>query len=326
MSEVARPIDPVETQETNSSETKVGLADKSSLLVDDAINLTSISAKSDSISSLSSIDTTNTSNNLIETLQSTRINEDEKNQPVSAAGDTIASQEQPKMTIKQIDPETLNTTITSQKLPKSVASKTNFYNDMSQHSVDVVTPTSPNSNIPSTSPLPKKAVKFTVRKVSHETIISPSSSPNLSNVASTAAAAGAGGKQRTSSHSRSHSHPEMGTTTFTAKTVASSSSSSMANETNQQEMAKLQKAQHKYEQYDARITKIEKEINFLTQLLPPYNVEVDYNTRVKITKAIEKLRMKQDEVDKKKYDLGITISRLWRNLDDGSNIWVRKGE
>ncbi|RCK57885.1 hypothetical protein Cantr_06146 [Candida viswanathii] len=323
MSEVARPIDPVETEEANSHETKINLADKSSLLVDDAINLTSISAKSDSISSLSSIDTTNTSNNLIETLQSTRIHEDEKNQPVSAAGDTTATQEQPKMIIKQIDPETLNTTITSQKLPKSVASKTNFYNDLSQHSVDVVTPTSPNSNIPSTSPLPKKAVKFTVRKVSHETIISPSSSPNLSNVAS-AAAAGAGGRQRTSSHSRSHSHLEMGTTTFTANTVAPSSS--MANETNQQEMAKLQKAQHKYEQYDARITKIEKEINFLTQLLPPYNVEVDYNTRVKITKAIEKLRMKQDEVDKKKYDLGITISRLWRNLDDGSNIWVRKGE
>ena len=32
--------------------------------------------------------------------------------------------------------------------------------------------------------------------------------------------------------------------------------------------------------------------------------------------------MKQDELDKKKYSLGITISRLWRDNSD-SDIWVR---
>ena len=197
-----------------------------------------------------------------------------------------------------------------------MASKTNFYNDLSQQTVDPISPSSPGSNISVSTSLPKKAIKFTVRKVSHETIISPRSSPNLSNT-------GNYGKQKTTSHShsRSDSHPEIGSTTFTAKLV-----SSMENEHNKHDMAKLKKAQDKYEQYGARITKIDKEINFLTQLLPPYNVEVDYNTRVKITKAIDKLRMKQDEVDKKKYDLGITISRLWRHLDDGSNTWVRKGE
>lgn len=86
---------------------------------------------------------------------------------------------------------------------------------------------------------------------------------------------------------------------------------------------KLSAAQHKYDQYEARIVKIDKEIQFLTNLLPPYNVDVDYNTRVKIQRAIEKLKGKQDELARKKYGLGITISRLWR-ASEGSEIWVRK--
>ncbi|KAK6872075.1 hypothetical protein K6H11_003217 [Candida tropicalis] len=353
---------PVESIQTDiSNETKIGsgmgpagqdINDKSlSLSVDEVINSTSISAKSDSISSLSSINTANTTNNIIESLQSTKIIDDEeKDQTASAVAETSTSSnnnnnnnnvsttsytstpdQQPNLIIKQIDPETLNTTTNSPKLPKSVASKTNFFNDLSQQSVEIMTPTSPNANISSTSPLPKKAVKFTVRKVSHEAIISPTSSPNLAGNGGNGGGVGAGfGKSpRVASHSRSHSHPEMGAsnknmsppTSFIAQTV-----SSTEDERHKQELIKLEKAQAKYEQYGARITKIDKEINFLTQLLPPYNVEVDYNTRVKITKAIEKLRMKQDEIDKRKYDLGITISRLWRHLDDGSNIWVRKGE
>ncbi|ABN64611.2 predicted protein, partial [Scheffersomyces stipitis CBS 6054] len=88
------------------------------------------------------------------------------------------------------------------------------------------------------------------------------------------------------------------------------------------EREKLNRAQHKYDSYENRIRKIDKEIEFLTKLLPPYNVEIDYATRTKITKAVEKLRMKQDEIEKKKYSLGITISRLWRG-HEGTDIWVR---
>lgn len=84
----------------------------------------------------------------------------------------------------------------------------------------------------------------------------------------------------------------------------------------------IKATQLKYDQYVTRIGKIDKEIDFLVKLLPPYNVEIDYSTRTKITKAIEKLKMKQDELDKKKYSLGITISRLWRDNSD-SDIWVR---
>ncbi|KAI3402840.2 hypothetical protein KGF56_004301 [Candida oxycetoniae] len=131
----------------------------------------------------------------------------------------------------------------------------------------------------------KKAIKFTVRKVSHEPInASTATSPHISH---------------------SHSHKD--------KVVSGE----------HEDIRKLQSIQSKYDQYDARIIKIDKEIEFLIQLLPPYNVEIDYGTRVKINKAIEKLRMKKDEIEKKKYTLGITISRLWRSCE-GSEIWVRK--
>lgn len=91
---------------------------------------------------------------------------------------------------------------------------------------------------------------------------------------------------------------------------------------NNDKVTQLQHSQRKHAEYTARVEKINKEIGFLTNLLPPYNVEIDYATRTKITRAIEKLRMKQDEVEKKKYTLGITISRLWREHDE-SAIWVR---
>ncbi|CAH6720519.1 hypothetical protein CLIB1444_04S01882 [[Candida] jaroonii] len=84
----------------------------------------------------------------------------------------------------------------------------------------------------------------------------------------------------------------------------------------------VQSVQLQYDQCTNKITKIQKEIDFLNNLLPPYNVEIDYHTRTKITRAIEKLTNKIDEIEKKKYNLGITLSRLWRDLDD-SDIWVR---
>lgn len=86
--------------------------------------------------------------------------------------------------------------------------------------------------------------------------------------------------------------------------------------------SQLQQSQQKYDLYVVRLDKIEKEIRFLANLLPPYNVEIDYATRNKITRAIEKLRMKKDEIDKKKYSLGISISRLWREYDENTT-WVR---
>ena len=84
----------------------------------------------------------------------------------------------------------------------------------------------------------------------------------------------------------------------------------------------LAASQEKYDLYSSRMEKTNKEIDFWNNLLPPYNVEIDYTTRTKIVRAIEKLRTKQDELSKKKYSLGITISRLWREQDAGT-MWVR---
>lgn len=84
----------------------------------------------------------------------------------------------------------------------------------------------------------------------------------------------------------------------------------------------LQKNQEKFDLYVKRLDKIDKEIDFLLNLLPPYNVEIDYATRSKITRAVEKLRMKRDEIEKKKYSLGMSISRMWRDYDD-NETWVR---
>lgn len=148
------------------------------------------------------------------------------------------------------------------------------------------------------APLPKanntpKPVKFTVRKVSRDTIALPESgAANQS-------------KQRTYAYGNI---PENREKANDRKSLDKGS--------------QLQANQAKYDQYAARIEKINKEVNFLTNLLPPYNVEIDYVTRTKITKAIEKLRMKQDEIEKKKYSLGISISRLWREHDE-SEIFVR---
>lgn len=137
----------------------------------------------------------------------------------------------------------------------------------------------------------KKPVKFTVRKVSRDTISIPE-------------------KQKTR-EGREYLYGNIPENRALAQQRKASD-----------KLSQLQYSQQKYDQYEARIEKINKEIAFLTNLLPPYNVEIDYATRSKITRAIEKLRMKQDEIGKKKYSLGITISRLWREHDE-NDIWVR---
>lgn len=145
------------------------------------------------------------------------------------------------------------------------------------------------------SALPKpgnnpKPIKFTVRKVSRDTISIPDS---------------AQGKPRDYAYGNIPENREKA-----------------RERRSQEKTTQLQHSQQKYDEYAARIDKISKEVAFLTNLLPPYNVEIDYTTRAKITKAIEKLKMKQDEIEKKKYSLGITISRLWREHDE-NEIFVR---
>lgn len=152
----------------------------------------------------------------------------------------------------------------------------------------------PPSKVINNQPLPnnnKKPIKFTVRKVSHE-----SPDPNLYANGSI----DGGGR----------------------KVSGSESNSIATNESISQVQKNVAHTQEKYDQYSKKIEKINKEIEFLQNLLPPYNVEIDYATRTKITNAVEKLKMKQDELEKKKYSLGITISRLWRSMDD-NDIWVR---
>ncbi|KAK8441466.1 hypothetical protein ACI3LY_000228 [Candidozyma auris] len=139
-------------------------------------------------------------------------------------------------------------------------------------------------------PKERKPVKFTVRKVSRETI----------NTSATSSSSG----QRQYSYGNLPENQEPKERKPLTK--------------NEQ----LQRSQNKYDSYAVRIEKINKEIDFLTNLLPPYNVEIDYATRNKIARAIEKLKMKQDEIEKKKYSLGITLSRLWREHDE-RELWVR---
>ncbi|CAH2352229.1 hypothetical protein CLIB1423_06S01706 [[Candida] railenensis] len=149
-----------------------------------------------------------------------------------------------------------------------------------------------------TSSIPiKKPIKFTVRKVSHDYVTSPE--PNSYNT-------------RKSSGSRSGSDGGgVGNNSPTTESLATI-----------QLQENVAHSQEKYDQYSKKIEQIQKEIVFLQNLLPPYNVTVDYQTRIKITNAVEKLKMKRDEWEKKKYSLGITISRLWRSMDD-NDIWVR---
>ncbi|KAK6461393.1 hypothetical protein DFJ63DRAFT_314024 [Scheffersomyces coipomensis] len=156
----------------------------------------------------------------------------------------------------------------------------------------------------------KKPIKFTVRKVSHEPIKSPLPSPVLQN-------SNNHNSSRTSSTNHKSSHQQQQSQITTVHLVEHLEEQNLAKENE-----KLRIAEYKYEQYQERIIKIDKEIEFLLNLLPPYNVEIDYSTRTKINKAIEKLKMKQDEIEKKKYSLGITISRLWRGHEE-SDIWIR---
>lgn len=138
----------------------------------------------------------------------------------------------------------------------------------------------------------KKPIKFTVRKVSRDTIAIPD-------------------KNATNPPRTEYLYGNMPENRLKAAATRAANTPSQ-----------LEMQQAKHDAYTLRIDKIEKEIAFLTNLLPPYNVEVNYATRTKITRAIQKLKMKQDEVQKKRYSLGISISRLWREHDE-NDIWVR---
>ncbi|EGW31772.1 uncharacterized protein SPAPADRAFT_62367 [Spathaspora passalidarum NRRL Y-27907] len=182
-------------------------------------------------------------------------------------------------------------------LPQSFESKTNFYDSLSAEAAATAAKaaTELEKQKHSYSPGDRKPVKFTVRKVSHEIIKSPLPSPTTN--------AGHHGVDK----------------------LATSNSFSAADADHGAKTKKLRHAQHKYDLYNEKIAKIDKEIEFLEKLLPPYNVEIDYNTRNKITRAIDKLKSKQDELRKRSYELGITISRLWRE-QEGSDIWVKRSE
>lgn len=168
----------------------------------------------------------------------------------------------------------------------------------------------PSPTLSADKPKPvKKPIKFTVRKVSHEPIKSPVL--ENSNVANKQLYPGILSFHNTDPQHKPH-----------ATSVTLNNADTREEDKLRRVHLQLSQTQAKYNLYEARMIKIHKEIDFLTNLLPPYNVEIDYATRTKITRAIEKLKTKQDEIEKKKYSLGISISRLSRELDD-SDIWVR---
>ncbi|CAK7892987.1 hypothetical protein CAAN4_H12640 [[Candida] anglica] len=167
-------------------------------------------------------------------------------------------------------------------------------NDKPPQTTSISPPLTENESSKTFGTLPKKKpIRFTVRKVSHDLISSPDSN-----------------SYSTSSRKTSGTSVSSNSSPTTDSIAAANAEKNMAY------------TQQKYDQYAKKIEKITKEIEFLQNLLPPYNVEVDYATRLKINNAVEKLKAKQDELSKKKYLLGISISRLWRNMDD-SDIWVR---
>ncbi|KAG5422335.1 hypothetical protein I9W82_001430 [Candida metapsilosis] len=315
--------------------------------------VTSQANHSPSISSISSLDSDSSTGRLIKSFSKTKLTDSNKeNQPPSiTTSDTMTTDlQRPTLmatsTEKHFDYTASGDTSTTKitKLPQSVASKTNFYNDL-----DGKEPSS--ENTVKQSQQRKKPIKFTVRKVSREAISTPSSPPlDVMNNGNGRSSSGSHTRQGSNGSYYYHKSPPLPSpvnTTYPPSQFRVTSSSSQqspqlgggarsisgnspspvvspATESHELETRKkLAAAQRKYDQYEARIVKIDKEVQFLTNLLPPYTVDVDYNTRVKIQRAIEKLKGKQDELARKKYGLGITISRLWR-ATEGSEIWVRK--
>lgn len=233
--------------------------------------------KSTSASSLSSIGSNSSTGKLIKSLSTDHLKKDEA------------------ITIQPLTPPLSETTNHNQIPPTA-----------SDESSKPVKPTLNNNNNNNNNN--KKPIKFTVRKVSHEPIKSPSvENGNFKPY-----------EKENHRKSRTTSSSSQGATTVTTLNAGDDKEEERFIRINNQ----LDQTQAHFDQYHSRIIKIEKEIAFLTNLLPPYYVEIDYATRIKINKAIEKLRMKKDEIEKKKYSLGITLSRLSRELDD-SAIWVR---
>ncbi|KAI5961637.1 uncharacterized protein KGF55_003954 [Candida pseudojiufengensis] len=268
----------------------------------DEIN-TSITShtKSPSISSISSIETNTSTDKLIHSLSSTKLNKDEPTGTnTNSTKDTTTNTTTTLETTSNRPALATTNDNKPNKIPQSVASKTNFYNDLNQ------------KNQQQTQlPQKKKPIKFTVRKVSHEPINITSPSLSSSN----------------SSPSTSRNTTPTSTTFKNHSTKSNTTTNSAPHQQNDPSITnseKLKKSQQKYDQYEHKIIKIEKEIEFLKKLLPPFNVEINYETRIKINKAIEKLNSKKEEIIMKKYKLGILISRIWRNYEENSEIWVRK--
>ncbi|CCG25450.1 hypothetical protein CORT_0C00720 [Candida orthopsilosis Co 90-125] len=280
---------------------------------------------SPSISSISSLDSDSSTGKLIKSFSKTKLTDNNKENQQPPTTDTKPIDLDRPALMATSTENSFNTTTKVTKLPQSVASKTNFYNDL----------TSKNTTQQQPQPQKKKPIKFTVRKVSHEAISTPSSpSPDaMTHGYSHSRQSSNGSYHHHNQHKSPIPTPVNGTFTSTklhhtlqpsqSPPIGMVASPPSLDSHELETRKKLNAAQHKYDQYEARIGKIDKEIQFLTNLLPPYNVDVDYTTRVKIQRAIEKLRGKQDELARKKYGLGITISRLWR-ASEGSEIWVRK--
>lgn len=226
-----------------------------------------------SISSMSSNDSLKSTQELIDTLSKTTLKNNSDDDDDDDQEDHEATIIEPECSSDKENIDEKNHQ-SDDGLTKNITTNNTDSNDTSELRVAK----------PSTLNKVRKPVKFTVRKVSSETISSANGLPS------------------------EKAHQPL-------YTFQTSNQSAKDNE-------KVMHIQKKYDSYKSRIIKIDKEIEFLLGLLPPYNVEIDYKTRTKINNAIEKLKMKQDELEKKKYELGIILSRLWRGQDE-NDLWVR---
>lgn len=267
----------------------------------DSVN-DNVLTKSPSASSLSSINSNDSTGKLIKSLSTDKIAKQElpKSPPLNNLHSIPSLPSPPQSSLGKDEEEKEKET--EKEIGENLSKETDKEKEMGIKQAK-----------PSPISIKKKPIKFTVRKVSHEQIKSPvlESSNNGNRFIFS------------NSHSNQYSHDYKKVRSSSINSQSKDNSNNKDNDNGKSRVyQQLDLTQMKYDQYASRIIKIDKEVNFLTNLLPPYNVEIDYATRTKIYKAIEKLKMKQDEIEKKKYSLGITISRLWRDLDD-SDIWVK---
>ena len=108
-------------------------------------NTSKLSLPSPSISSISSLDSNNSTEKLINSLANSSLNETKTNEKVSEDSTNKST-----LIITQLDPETLSESEKRQlqrqnRIPQSFHSKTKFYDELSQASVDVVPTTTQES-------------------------------------------------------------------------------------------------------------------------------------------------------------------------------------